>query len=44
VAHPQELEAHPHKMGADQEEMQALLPKYEGVIKSMEVEFYMPMP
>jgi hypothetical protein len=37
------FEAHPQKMGADPE-MQALLPKYEGVIESMEVEFYMPMP
>jgi hypothetical protein len=38
-----EFEAHPQKMGADPE-MQALMPKYEGVIESMEVEFYMPMP
>jgi hypothetical protein len=37
------FEAHPQKMGADPE-MQALMPKYEGVIESMEVEFYMPMP
>jgi len=37
------FEAHPQKMGADPE-MQALLPKYEGVIQSMEVEFYMPVP
>lgn len=37
------FEAHPQKMGADPE-MRALLPKYEGVIESMEVEFYMPMP
>jgi hypothetical protein len=37
------FEAHPQKMGADPE-MRALLPKYEGVIESMEVEFSMPMP
>ena len=37
------FEAHPKKMGADPE-MQALIPKYEAVIDSMEVEFYMPMP
>jgi len=37
------FEAHPQKMGADPE-MQALMPKYEGVIESMEVEFYMPVP
>jgi hypothetical protein len=36
------FEAHPQKMGADPE-MQALMPKYEGVVDSMEVEFYMPM-
>jgi hypothetical protein len=36
------FEAHPQKMGADPE-MQALMPKYEGVIESMEVEFYMPV-
>jgi len=29
-------------MGADPE-MQALMPKYEGVVDSMEVEFYMPV-
>jgi len=37
------FEAHPQKMGADPE-MQALMPKYEKVIESMEVEFYMPVP
>jgi len=37
------FEAHPEKMGADPE-FQALMPKFEGVIESMEVEFYMPMP
>jgi hypothetical protein len=37
------FEAHPQKMGADPE-MQALMPKFEKVIESMEVEFYMPMP
>jgi hypothetical protein len=37
------FEAHPQKMGADPE-MQALLPKYEGIMDSMEVEFSMPMP
>jgi hypothetical protein len=37
------FEAHPQKMGADPE-MQALMPKYEGIVESMEVEFYMPMP
>jgi hypothetical protein len=37
------FEAHPQKMGADPE-MQALLPKYEGIMDSMEVEFYTPMP
>jgi hypothetical protein len=37
------FEAHPQKTGPDPE-MQALLPKYEGIIDSMEVEFYMPMP
>jgi hypothetical protein len=38
-----EFEAHPQKMGADPE-MQALMPKYDGVIEGMEVEFYMPVP
>ncbi len=37
------FEAHPAKMGADSE-MQALMPKFEGVIESMEVEFYLPLP
>jgi hypothetical protein len=37
------FEAHPQKMGADPE-MQALMPKFEGVIESMEVEFYLPVP
>ena len=37
------FEAHPQKMGADPE-MQALMPKFEELIESMEVEFYMPMP
>jgi hypothetical protein len=37
------FEAHPEKMGADPE-MQALMPKYDGVIEGMEVEFYTPMP
>ena len=37
------FEAHPEKMSADPE-MLALMPKYEGVIESMEVEFYMPLP
>jgi hypothetical protein len=37
------FEAHPQKMGADAE-MQALMPKYEGVIEGMEVELYMPVP
>ena len=37
------FEAHPQKMGADPE-MQALMPKFEKVIESMEVEFYMPVP
>jgi hypothetical protein len=37
------FEAHPQKMGADPE-MQALMPKYEGIIEGMEVEFYMPVP
>jgi len=37
------FETHPEKMGADPE-MQALMPKFEGVIESMEVEFYMPLP
>ena len=37
------FEAHPQQMGADPE-MQALIPKLEAVIDSMEVEFYMPMP
>ena len=37
------FEAHPEKMGADPE-MQALMPKYDGVIASMEVEFYLPVP
>ena len=38
-----DFEAHPKKMGADPE-MQALFPKLNAVIDSMEVEFYMPMP
>ncbi|MBN2186701.1 MAG: NIPSNAP family protein [Dehalococcoidia bacterium] len=37
------FEAHPEKMGADSE-MRALMPKFEEVIESMEVEFYLPMP
>jgi hypothetical protein len=37
------FEAHPQKMGADPE-MQALMPRFDGVIASMDVEFYMPMP
>ena len=37
------FEAHPKKMGADPE-MRALMPKLEAVIKSMEVEFYLPVP
>jgi hypothetical protein len=37
------FEAHPQKMGADPE-MQALMPKFEKVIESMEVEFYIPVP
>jgi len=37
------FEAHPEKMGADPE-MRALMPKFEGAIESMEVEFYVPMP
>jgi hypothetical protein len=37
------FEAHPQKMGADPE-MQALMPKLEAAIESMEVEFYMPIP
>jgi len=37
------FEAHPQKMGADPE-MQALMPKFEKLIESMEVEFYIPMP
>jgi hypothetical protein len=37
------FEAHPEKMGADPE-MQALMPRFDGVIASMDVEFYMPMP
>jgi len=37
------FEAHPQKMGADPE-MQALMPKFNAVIESFEVEFYMPMP
>ena len=37
------FEAHPQKMGADPE-MQALMPKFDAVIESLEVEFYMPMP
>ena len=37
------FEAHPEKMGVDPE-MQALMPKFEGVIESFEVEFYTPMP
>ena len=36
------FEAHPQKMGADPE-MQALMPKFEKLIESMEVEFYMPV-
>ena len=37
------FEAHPEKMGADPE-MQKLLPKFEAVIDSLEVEFYTPIP
>jgi len=37
------FEAHPEKMGADPE-MRALMPKFEEVIESMEVEFYLPLP
>jgi hypothetical protein len=37
------FEAHPEKMGADPE-MQKLMPKFEAVIDSVEVEFYTPMP
>jgi hypothetical protein len=37
------FEAHPLKMGADPE-MQALMPKFDELIESMEVEFYMPVP
>jgi hypothetical protein len=37
------FEAHPQKMGADPE-MQALMPQFEQVIESMEVEFYTPVP
>jgi hypothetical protein len=37
------FEAHPQKMGADAE-MQALMPQFDAVIQSMEVEFYMPLP
>ena len=37
------FEAHPEKMGADPE-MQSLMPKFEAVIASMEVEFYTLMP
>ncbi len=37
------FEAHPQKMGADPE-MQALLPKYGGIMDSVEVEFYTPIP
>jgi len=36
------FEAHPEKMGADPE-AQALFPKLEAVIESLEVEFYTPM-
>jgi len=36
------FEAHPEKMAADPE-AQALFPKLEAVIESMEVEFYVPM-
>ncbi len=37
------FETHPEKMGADPE-MQALIPKLQAVIDSMEVELYTPMP
>ena len=37
------FEAHPMKMGADPE-MQALIPKLEAVIDSLEVELYTPIP
>jgi len=37
------FEAHPEKMGADTE-MQTLMPRFDGVIASMDVEFYIPMP
>jgi hypothetical protein len=36
------FEAHPEKMGADPE-AQALFPKLQAVIESLEVEFYTPM-
>jgi len=37
------FEDHPAKMGADPE-MQALIPKLNAVVDSLEVEFYMPIP
>ena len=37
------FEAHPERMMADPE-AQALFPKLEAVMESMEVEFYTPMP
>ena len=37
------FEAHPKKMGADPE-MQKLMPKFESVIDSIEVEIYTPVP
>jgi len=37
------FEAHPEKMGAEPE-VQAMMPKWEAVIESYQVEFYMPMP
>ena len=37
------FEAHPKKMGADPE-MKKLMPKFESVIDSIEVEIYIPVP
>ena len=37
------FETHPEKMRADPE-MQKLMPKFESVIDSIEVEFYTPVP